>query len=200
MGVTNHLLTGMILQVAYNVNDVLLLQSKKSFDPAMEKWMNLYIIKGRCLNPQHWQFCSFIRHFIFQESLNGGFPLNSLAGDFNCFCNLSPRNLRKGSHLSNYYFSNGLKPPSSSALFGLVSYFMTPDLQSVMKCLRGHHITNPNSKPCTIFRECLQITNVCILWSTQNGYLNDHCFPKDPITERQMMSKGCIITSETQGI
>ena len=35
-------------------------------------------------------------------------------------------------------------------LFGLVSYFMTPDLQTVMKSLRGHHITNPNSNPCTI--------------------------------------------------
>ena len=54
-------------------------QSKKSFSyPAIEKWMNLYIIKGRCLNPQHWKLCSSIRHFIFQESLNGGFPLNSL--------------------------------------------------------------------------------------------------------------------------
>ena len=38
--------------------------------------------------------------------------------------------------------------------------------------------------------------------TTQAGtfWLGIHSIPKDPITERQMMSEGCIITSKTQGI
>jgi len=38
--------------------------------------------------------------------------------------------------------------------------------------------------------------------TTQAGtfWLGIHSIPRDPITERQMMSKGCIITSKTQGI